>query len=235
MPGDVESNARFAISRAVLITAQEDERRRIARDLHDDFNQRLALLSVEMELIGHAESEIDVGARSGRLAAQLRELSSDVHKLSHRLHPAKVEQLGLVTAARSLCGDVAQQSGLGIDFSARDVPADLSPDLALCVYRMIQESLRNMVRHSRASGGRVELTGQSERLRVTVADEGRGFDAQSPRTGGLGLVGMQERVRLLHGTFAVHSSPGHGTRVEVTVALRATDPTTSPAASPSAG
>ena len=89
----------------------------------------------------------------------MRELSSDVHKLSHRLHPAKVEQLGLVTAARSLCGDVAQQSGLGIDFSARDVPADLSSDLALCVYRIIQESLRNMVRHSQASGGRVELTG----------------------------------------------------------------------------
>ena len=118
-----------------LITAQEDERRRIARDLHDDVNQRLAILSVEMELLGSCESDIDAGARSGRLAAQLRELSSDVHKLSHQLHPAKVEQLGLVTAAQSYCRDLAQQSGLRIDFSARDVHADLAPNIALGLYQ----------------------------------------------------------------------------------------------------
>ena len=101
-----------------LITAQEDERRRIARDLHDDFNQRLALLSVQMELLESSESDIEAGERSGRMAAQLRELSSDVHKLSHQLHPAKVEQLGLVTAAQSWCDDLAKQSGLDIEFSA---------------------------------------------------------------------------------------------------------------------
>ena len=146
-----------------LITAQEDERRRIARDLHDDFNQRLALLSVQMELLGQSESDIDAGERSGRMAAQLRELSSDVHKLSHQLHPAKVEQLGLVTAADSWCDDLAKQSGLHIEFSAENVPADLAPDISLCLYRIIQESLRNVVRHSQAKAARVELSGDNRR------------------------------------------------------------------------
>jgi signal transduction histidine kinase len=202
-----------------LITAQEDERRHIARELHDDFNQRLALLSVEMELLGHGESDVDVGARSGRLAAQLRGLSSDVHKLSHRLHPAKVEQLGLVTAARSWCGDLAKQTGLRIDFSARNVPADLPSAISLNLYRIVQESLHNVVRHSEASGARVELVGEAESLRLTVSDQGQGFAINDAKRTGLGLVGMQERMRLVRGTIAVTSSPGQGTRVEATVPL----------------
>ena len=159
-----------------MITAQEDERRRIARDLHDDFNQRLALLSVQMELLNQ-ESDIEAGKRSGRIAAQLRELSSDVHKLSHQLHPAKVEQLGLVTAAQSWCDDLAKQSGLRIEFSARDVPADLASGISLCLYRVIQESLRNVVRHSHATAARVELTGEAHGLRLTISDQGQGFEA----------------------------------------------------------
>ena len=201
-----------------LITAQEDERRRIARDLHDDVNQRLAVLSVEMELLGSSESDVDAGARSGRLAVQLRELSSDVHKLSHQLHPAKVEQLGLVPAAQSYCRDLAQQSGLRIDFSARNVPADLAPNTSLGLYRIIQESLHNVVRHSRTSAARVELIGETDDVRLIITDEGQGFDThETRRTGGLGLVSMEERMRLLQGRIAVHSSPGQGTRVEATV------------------
>ena len=201
-----------------LITAQEDERRRIARDLHDDVNQRLAVLSVEMELLGSSESDVDAGARSGRMAAQLRELSSDVHKLSHQLHPAKVEQLGLVPAAQSYCRDLAQQSGLRIDFSARNVPADLAPNTSLGLYRILQESLHNVVRHSRTSAARVELIGETDDVRLVITDEGQGFDThETRRTGGLGLVSMEERMRLLQGRIAVHSSPGQGTRVEATV------------------
>ena len=202
-----------------LITAQEDERRRIARDLHDDFNQRLALLSVQMELLNE-ESDIEAGERSGRIAARLRELSSDLHKLSHQLHPAKVEQLGLVTAAQSWCDDLAKQSGLGIELSARDVPADLEPGVSLCLYRVIQESLRNVVRHSRATAARVELAGDTHGLRVTITDDGQGFDVNGPtHTGGLGLVSMQERMRLVRGTIAVSSNLGQGTRVEATAPL----------------
>ena len=201
-----------------LITAQEDERRRIARDLHDDVNQRLAILSVEMELLGSGESDVDAGAQSGRMAAQLRELSSDVHKLSHQLHPAKVEQLGLVPAAQSYCRDLAQQTGLRIDFAARNVPADLAPNISLGLYRIIQESLHNVVRHSQASAALVELIGETDDVRLTVADDGQGFDTQqTKRTGGLGLVSMEERMRLLQGRIAVHSTPGQGTRVVATV------------------
>jgi signal transduction histidine kinase len=202
-----------------LITAQEDERRRIARDLHDDFNQRLALLSVQVELLSE-ESDIEAGARSGRIAAQLRELSSDVHKLSHQLHPVKVEQLGLVTAAQSWCDDLAKQSGLRIEFSARDVPADLESGISLCLYRVIQESLRNVVRHSHATAARVELTRDTDGLRLTITDEGQGFDVnETTHTGGIGLVSMQERMRLLHGTIAVSSNRGQGTKVEAMVPL----------------
>lgn len=220
-----------------LITAQEDERRRIARDLHDDVTQRVALISVEMELLGNCESPVEAGARSGRLAARLRELSTDIHRISHQLHPAKVDQLGLVTAARSLCGATARQSGLPIEFSARNIPADLPSNLSLCLYRVIQESLHNVVHHSKAGACRVELIGETDGLRLTIVDEGQGFDVnQAARTGGLGLVGMQERVRLLQGTIAVSSSPGQGTRVEATVPLRPTVAThaMTPAASRSA-
>ena len=158
-----------------------------------------------------SESDIEAGERSGRIAAQLRELSSDVHKLSHQLHPAKVEQLGLVTAAQSWCDDLAKQSGLRIEFSARNVPADLEPGISLCLYRVIQESLRNVVRHSHATAARVELTGETDGLRLTITDEGQGFDVnEATHTGGLGLVSMQERMRLLHGTIAVSSKPGSG-------------------------
>jgi PAS domain S-box-containing protein len=202
-----------------LISAQEDERRRIARDLHDDVNQRLALLSVQMELLNE-ESDVEAGARSGRIAAQLREMCSDVHKLSHQLHPAKVDQLGLVTAAKSLCDDLAKQSGLHIEFSARNVPADVATDISLCMYRVIQESLRNVVRHSHATAARVELNGETHGLRLTITDQGQGFDTnEAKHTGGLGLVSMRERIRLLQGTIAVSSSPGQGTQVEATVPL----------------
>jgi signal transduction histidine kinase len=174
---------------------------------------------VEIELLGHSESEVDAGARSGRIAARLRELSSDVHKLSHRLHPAKVDQLGLVTAARSWCGDVARQSALRVDFSAENVPADLPSSISLGVYRVIQESLRNVARHSQAGAALVELVGEAERLRLTITDEGQGFDVNESKRAGLGLVSMQERMRLLQGTIAVYSSPGRGTRIEATVPL----------------
>src|SRR5262245_13463382 len=140
-----EAKSRFAEETARtlsgrLIHAQEEERRRIARDLHDDLSQRLALLSVEMELLGRAESGEKYTAKLEQLTSRVRELSSDVHQLAYQLHPAKLDQLGLIAAARSFCRELSQQAGVKIDFTHDGVSSDLPPDVALCAFRAIQES-----------------------------------------------------------------------------------------------
>lgn len=204
-----------------VITAQEEERRRLARDLHDDLSQRLALLAVDVELLHRSETSESATARLDQMAARVRDLSADVHRLSHQLHPAKLDQLGLVAAAGSWCRDLARQSGLAIDFRADDVPSALSADLRLCLYRIVQEALNNVVRHSGASAARVRLSAVDASLRLEIADNGRGFTIDPAASAvGLGLLGMRERVRLVGGTLEVHSRPGEGTRVEVTVPVQ---------------
>jgi PAS domain S-box-containing protein len=205
-----------------LITAQEDERKRIARDLHDDLNQRLALLSVEMELLGQmpdGNRELSQ-QRIEHMAERVKEMSSDVHKMSYQLHPAKLDQLGLVAATRSFCRELSQQCGVRVEFLHDDLPGELDQDLALCFYRVTQESLQNMVKHSRATEVWVELKLNGKELRLAVSDNGVGFDvAHASRHGGLGLMGMRERMRLVQGTIALRSAPGHGARVEFTAPL----------------
>jgi signal transduction histidine kinase len=201
-----------------LIHAQEDERRRIARDLHDDLNQRLALLSVEMELLGRPTSagRDEFDRRLEHAAEQVRALSSEVHKLSYGLHPAKLEQLGLVAAVRSFCREMTQQHGIKIHFSHGDVPRDIDSETALGLYRVMQESLRNAVRHSEAKEAKVHLQTTDGRLRMTISDHGNGFDVEKARrNSGLGLVSMEERVRLLRGMFKIKSEPGAGTEIAV--------------------
>ena len=125
-----------------------------------------------------------------------------------------------MTAAQSWCDEVAKKSGVDIEFSAQNVPADLEPGISLCMYRVIQESLRNVVRHSHATAARVELTAETDGLKLTITDQGLGFDInQTKRTAGLGLVSMHERMRLLHGTIVVSSKPGQGTQVTAIVPL----------------
>jgi signal transduction histidine kinase len=205
-----------------LINAQEDERRRIARELHDDFSQRLALLSVEMELLGAPamSAEASIAPRLGEIATRVKELSTEVHRMAYELHPAKLDQLGLVSAARGFCRELSKQSGVRIEFEAGTFPREAPADLALCLYRIIQESLQNMVRHSGATEARVELRAERDRAFLIITDAGRGFDTAKGRgEGGLGLSSMQERVRLVQGTLAVRSEPGRGTRIEVFVPL----------------
>jgi PAS domain S-box-containing protein len=203
-----------------LINAQEDERRRIARDLHDDFNQRLSVLSVELELLGRGQPTHTLN-RFGHLASQIRQLSSEVHNLAYQLHPAKLDQLGLETALRSWCRDVSRQSPVAVTFSAENVPAHVPPDTALCVYRITQEALRNVVRHSQSPTAQVRLRCDGPTLRLTVADAGRGFDARSESTSaGLGLLSMRERAHLLHGTMAVKSVEGQGSEIGVELPLQ---------------
>ena len=201
-----------------LITAQEDERKRIARDLHDDLNQRLALLSVETDLLGRMENNAPAQALIKDIAARVRDLSSEVHKLSYQLHPAKLDQLGLVSATRSFCQELHKQCGVAVEFRHDYVPRDLDRDVALCLYRIVQESLQNMVKHSQATQAQVHLKREAEGLWLVVHDNGQGFDTEmANHHAGLGLVSMRERVRLLHGQITIHSAPGLGTRVEVRI------------------
>lgn len=207
-----------------LIHAQEDERRRIARELHDDLNQQLAMLSVDMDLLGRSPAEMkeEHDRRLERAAAQVRKLSSEVHKLSYALHPAKLEQLGLVAAARSLCREMTQQQEVSIQFSHEQVPRDIPAETALGLYRVMQESLRNVVRHSHAKEAVVRLALLGGHLRLTVTDEGAGFDVDAARRdSGLGLISMEERVRLIRGALSIRSRPGAGTQITVDVPLAA--------------
>lgn len=207
-----------------LITAQEDERRRIARDLHDDLNQRLALLSVEADLLGHMNNEPPAQALIADIASRVQDLSSEVHKLSYQLHPAKLDQLGLVSATRSFCQEVSKQRRLPVEFVHDDIPRELDRDVALCLYRIIQEGLQNVVKHSRATQVRVELRQRERHLVLVVSDNGRGFDATAiGDQQGLGLVGMRERVRLVHGQISFHAVPGRGTRIEVSILREASE------------
>ncbi|HEX5399238.1 MAG TPA: ABC transporter substrate binding protein [Verrucomicrobiae bacterium] len=203
-----------------LINAHEEERRRIARDLHDDLNQRLALLSVEMDSLGRSGAGKDSAHKLGELANQARDLSSDVHRLAYQLHPAKLDQLGLVAAVGSLCRELAQRSELKIDFTHHEVPRELPDETALCAFRVIQESLNNVIRHSGGKSATVELAMQAGCLWLRVKDAGKGFVVGPGRqTGGLGLLSMRERARLLDGNLNVHSEPNRGTEVELSLRL----------------
>src|SRR5271157_2121810 len=209
-----------------LIQAQEEEQMRLARDLHDDLSQSLALLSVELEMFGQSEPA-EPGQISGRLqefSAQLKRLSSEVHRISHELHPAKLEQLGLVAALRGFCKEFALAHEMAIEFADHSVPRAVPQDTALCLYRIAQEALHNVVKHSDATAARVELAMEGGELWLAIADDGVGFDAETARgNGSLGLVSMGERARFVHGVLSVESHAGKGTRVEVRVPIAAAD------------
>ncbi len=203
-----------------LINAAEKERAHIARDLHDDFNQRLALLAVELDLLGQGPQESFEATQQqlAALSSSVRALSNDIQHLSHQLHPAKLEQLGLVTALQSLCREISTGSSMQVEFSAGDVPRSLPDELGLCLYRIAQEALQNVVKHSGADHASVEVSSGPGEICLTVTDSGRGFGPESEDTAkGLGLVSMQERVRLVGGELCVDSAPARGTRVEVRV------------------
>ena len=205
-----------------LIYAQEAERTRLARDLHDDLSQSLALLSIELEMFGKSQP-----AERGQMqefSAQVKRLSSEVHRLSHELHPAKLEQLGLVAALRGFCKEFAVAHEMAIAFADRSVPRAVPEATALCLYRIAQEALHNVVKHSGGMAARVELTMEGSELRLAIADDGIGFDPQRMRANGsLGLVSMGERARFVHGLLSVESHAGKGTRVEVRVPIAAAD------------
>src|SRR6185295_16328219 len=205
-----------------LIAAQEDERRRIARDLHDDFNQRLGLICLNLQQLDQCLPQTlgHLHAKTRELNLQLVGISSDIHRLSHELHPSKLEHLGLVEAVRGLCREMAAQNGLKIDFNHHEVPPSIPGECTLGLFRIAQEGLTNIVRHSHALAAGLELSGRTDSLSLCVFDNGKGFDPQvAEGKGGLGLVSMRERVRLLGGALSIESRPARGTRITARVPL----------------
>jgi signal transduction histidine kinase/ABC-type uncharacterized transport system substrate-binding protein len=203
-----------------LMMAQEEERRRIARDLHDDVGQRLSLLAIQAEEL-RARS---LGARDGLdgpaqdLATKTQGLASDIQRIAYELHPARLEHLGFPAALRQFVDELRQRHGLAVEIVETDWPRQVPPDVALCLYRVAQEALRNVVRHSGVREARISLEGQPDRLTVTISDAGVGFEAGTQQADrGLGLTGMPERLRLVGGTLSVSATPGQGTRIQARV------------------
>jgi two-component system CheB/CheR fusion protein len=217
-----ESEARLRTLSAGLLTVQEEERKRLSRELHDDLNQRLAMLSVG---VAELEAGLPDSARLIKdhllaLEANLAGVSEDLRRAAYQLHPSVLEHLGLVAALESYCEDVAKQGGIKIRFRQRDVPERLPEAAALCLYRIAQECLRNIVKHSGASRASIELALHGSDLALTITDTGKGFDpAEARNRGGLGLVSMEERVRMVNGTISIRARRGDGARIAIRIPL----------------
>ncbi len=205
-----------------LLQAQEAERARIARDLHDDIGQRLALLSLGFDEIQQSSSD-PASERRGHLDAlkrQTEEIAADIQALAHELHSSKVQLLGVVDAMGAFCSESSVRQKVEVDFSHQGVPATVPPDIALCLFRVLQEALRNAVRHSSARRVAVSFLGTPDGLSLTVRDAGRGFNADSAsHDGGLGLTSMRERLKLVAGELSIESQPGRGTTIVARVPL----------------
>jgi len=205
-----------------LLEAQEAERARIARDLHDDIGQRLALLSLGFDELQRSSSDQASDRRDhvDALRRQTREIAADIQALAHELHSSKVQLLGVVAAMSAFCSESAVRQNVEVDFSHQGVPANVPPDIALCLFRVLQEALRNGVRHSAARSFAVSILGTPDGLSLTVRDAGRGFDAESASNdGGLGLTSMRERLKLVAGELSIESRPGSGTTIVARVPL----------------
>ena len=201
-----------------LIQAQEKERTRIARELHDDINQRLALLANGVERVIQANGDYTKAEQTAELRELWRltnEVATDIQHLSHQLHPSKLHYLGLATAVRDLCQEFSRQHRISAHCNVLGLPPDIDENVSLSLFRTVQEALRNVARHSRASHVNVELVHDAGLVKLLVSDDGVGFDPGHPENPlGLGLVSMRERLRSVGGHLGVSSRPGHGTQVE---------------------
>jgi PAS domain S-box-containing protein len=206
-----------------LILGQEEERRRLARELHDDLSQRLAVLAIE---VGKLETRVEGGKEAilpplRGLRDQTIRIAADVHNLSRRLHPSILEDLGLAKAAEAECARFAAQEGVDVKFDAENIPAALPKDVSLSIYRIVQEGLNNIAKHACARRAAVCLSASETSLHLSIQDDGLGFDATEVRKmPGLGLSSIRERVRLVNGRHRIKSEPEKGTTIEVTVPLK---------------
>lgn len=201
-----------------LIEAQEQERSRIGRELHDDINQRLAMLSVELEQLG--DNSFEVNSRVQELREELRQISDDVQAISHDLHSSHLEYLGAIAGMKSWCKEVAGRRKIEVAFSS-DLSGHLALDVGLPLFRVLQEAVTNSIKHSGQKRIEVQLREDSGEIHLVVRDSGKGFDVKTALQGkGLGLTSMRERVRLVNGTIAIDSQPTVGTTIHVRVPLR---------------
>ncbi|MBV8906788.1 MAG: sensor histidine kinase [Acidobacteriia bacterium] len=203
-----------------LFTSQEDERRRVARELHDDISQKLAVLEIDTQqvtekLAGEPRQAAD---DLEHLRTGLAALSDNVRRISHALHPSVIDDLGLVPGVRSLVEDFRERENMIATFSARSVPENVPASIAIGLYRITQEALRNVSKHAGRTHVKVTLRGSPGQIRLQVADAGEGFDIHQRRSG-LGLISMEERARMMEGTFTIESDLGEGTKITVEVPL----------------
>lgn len=203
-----------------LINAQEEERQRIARELHDDIGQRLSLAIIRLGEVNRQTPESLSSPHSdfGSIVDELDELTSDVHRLSHQLHSSKLQHLGLKSALNELCRQMTQQHKLEVVQEIEDAP-DLPSQAQLCLYRVAQEALNNVVRHSRASKVSIRFSVEHAVARLDIADDGRGFNVSSATASGLGLASMRERLHAINGELSVSALERRGTRIIATVSI----------------
>jgi PAS domain S-box-containing protein len=205
-----------------LINAEEEERKRISRELHDDLNQKLALLAFDTgSLCLTPSSSVDQMTEQVRgLQARVVQLSQDVRQISHRLHPSILEDLGLTAALNELCEEFSAREGIEVQFEQEAVPQSLPADVASCLYRVAQEALHNVLKHAHATRATMKVSGSSKGVHLLIHDLGVGFNSEASRVHhGLGIVSMKERIRLVQGEFSIHSQAGQGTQVRVFVPL----------------
>jgi signal transduction histidine kinase len=206
-----------------LIKAQEEERSHLARELHDDFSQRMALQAVRLQMIltsvGNSQSDISEPLR--RVLEEVNEIGADLHSLSRHLHSSKLETLGLSRSVSSFCREFSKQHNIQIDFDESGLPQPIPSETALCLFRVVQEGLQNVQRHSRATRVEVRLTGSPTELSLILSDNGVGFDlSQNHASNGIGILSMKERTRMLYGTFEIRSEPMKGTQITVNIPLK---------------
>ncbi len=204
-----------------LITVQEEERRRLARDLHDDTCQKLGLLAIQVQRLGQKppDSSTIVKKELQNVYSKITTIANEIRSLSHQLHPAIIDYLGLAKALGAYIEDFSQQENLKIEWRHKNIPQDLSPTLTNCVYRIAQECLGNCAKHANATKVLVSLNGFSKSLRLMIRDNGMGLSKTqlANYTKGLGFISMQERLRLVKGTLSIKTKPKHGTMIRVRI------------------
>ena len=200
-----------------LIEAQDEERKRIAREIHDDYNQQAAMLAIDLEELAETigDSSGEASQKVQELLNRVGELGADLHSLSHRLHSSTLESLGLVAGLKAFCGEFSDQQDIQVEFAHENVPRGIAEDAALCIFRIAQEALRNIKRHSGANRAEVRLEWAGDRLHLSVSDRGKGFDSTNlSAERGIGIRSMEERLRLLGGHLEIHSRPMEGARID---------------------
>lgn len=206
-----------------LIEAQEQERRRIARDLHDDINQRLAILNIELHRLADdlPDSRETLRQTVENLSARVSRISTEISTITHELHSSKLELLGIVAAMRGFCKEMNALQNMAVDFQTSGVPLDLPRDISLCLFRVFQEALRNAARHSGTQEVVTKLTAEANEIILKIRDRGAGFTPECAlNSQGLGLASMRERVGLVKGSLSIISKPNEGTSIHVRIPFK---------------